>query len=145
MTHICVTKLTTIGSDNGLSPGRHPAIIWTDAGILLIGPLGTNFSENLIEIYTFSFTKMHLKISSEKWRPFCLGLNVLKPQSQNDPPYRSQLWWFPNASRISKINAFLLCTDIIGTVAHVLNVITGSVYVFKTNQPHMNNSARSFV
>ena len=53
VTHICVSKLTTIGSDNGLSPGRRQAIIWTNAGILLIGPLGTNFSENLIEIYTF--------------------------------------------------------------------------------------------
>ena len=49
-THICVTKLTIIGSDNGLSPGRRQAIIWTNAGILLIEPLGTNFSEILIEI-----------------------------------------------------------------------------------------------
>ena len=46
----CVGNLTIIGSDNGLSPGRHQAIIWTNAGILLIGPLGTNFSEILIEI-----------------------------------------------------------------------------------------------
>ena len=36
-----------IGSDNGLSPGRHQAIIWTNTGILLIRPLGTNFSEIL--------------------------------------------------------------------------------------------------
>ena len=50
VTHICVNKLTIIGSDNGLSPGRRQAIIWTNAGILLIGPLGTNFSEILIEI-----------------------------------------------------------------------------------------------
>ena len=78
MTHICVGNLTTIGSDNGLSPGRRQAIIWTNAGILLIGPLGTNFSEILIEIHTFSFTKMLLKMSSGKWRPFCLGLNVLR-------------------------------------------------------------------
>ena len=46
VTHICVSKLTIIGSDNGLSPERRQAIIWTNAGILLIGPLGTNFSEN---------------------------------------------------------------------------------------------------
>ena len=76
-THICVIKLTSIGSDNGLSPGRRQAIIWTNAGILFIGPLGTNFSEILIEIYTFSFKKLHFKMSSGKWRPFCLGLNVL--------------------------------------------------------------------
>ena len=77
VTHICVGKLTIIGSDNGLSPGRRQAIIWTSAGILLIEPLGTNFSEILIGIQIFSFTKMRLKMSSAKWRPLCLGLNVL--------------------------------------------------------------------
>ena len=77
MTHICVSNLTIIGSDNGLSPGRRQAIIWTNAGILLIGPLETNFSEIFIEILTFSFKKMRLKVSSAKRRPFCLGLNVL--------------------------------------------------------------------
>ena len=76
VTHICVSKLASIISDNGLSPGRRQAIIWTNAGILLIGPLGTNFSEILIGIQAFSFTKMHFKMSSRKWRPFCLGLNV---------------------------------------------------------------------
>ena len=74
--HICVNKLAIIGSDNGLSPGRRQAIIWTSAAILLIGPSGTNLSETLIEICTFSFKKMHLKMSG-KWRPFCLGLKVL--------------------------------------------------------------------
>ena len=66
-----------IGSDNGLSPGRRQAIIWTNAGILLIGTLGTTFSEIVIEIRIFSFKKMGLKVSSAKWRPSCLGLNVL--------------------------------------------------------------------
>ena len=77
--HICVSKLTIIGSDNGLLPGRRQAIIWTNAGILLIGPLRTNFSEIFIEIHEFSFNKMHFKMSSGKWEPFCLGLNVLNP------------------------------------------------------------------
>ena len=77
VTHIRVSRLTITGSDNCLSPGRRQAIIWTNAEILLIGRLGTNFSENLIEILTFAFTKMRLKVSSAKWRPFCLGLNVL--------------------------------------------------------------------
>ena len=77
MTHICVAYLIIIASDNGLSPSRHQAIIWTNAGILLIRPLGLNFSEILIEIHTFSFKKMHLKMSSAKRQPFCLGLNVL--------------------------------------------------------------------
>ena len=70
-------KLIIIGSDNGLSPGRRQAIIWTNAGILLIGALGTNFSEISIEIDIFSFKKTHLKMSSGIWWPSCLGLNVL--------------------------------------------------------------------
>ena len=40
VTHVCVSKLTIIGSDNGLAPGRRQTIIWTNDGILLIGPLG---------------------------------------------------------------------------------------------------------
>ena len=77
MRHICVSDLTNISSDNGLSPARRQAIIWTNAGILLNEPLGTNFSEILIGIQIFSFKKMRLKMSSAKWRPFCFGLNVL--------------------------------------------------------------------
>ena len=84
VTHICVIKLTIIGSDNGLSPGRRQAIIWANVGILLIGPLGTNFSENLVEIVPFSFTKMRLRVSPAKCRPFCLGLNVLIHQPVGD-------------------------------------------------------------
>ena len=77
VTHICASEVTIIGSDYGLLSGRRQAIIWTNDVILLIGPLGTNFSEILIEIQTFSLKKMHLKMSSAKWRPFCLGLIVL--------------------------------------------------------------------
>ena len=77
VSHLCVSELTIIGSDNGLSPGRRQAIIWTNAVILFIRPLGTNFNEIWIKILTFSFTKMRLKVSSAKWRPICLGLNVL--------------------------------------------------------------------
>ena len=88
MTHICVSKLSIIGSDNGLSPGRRQAIIWTNAGILLIWTLGANFSDVWSEIHAFSFKKMHLKMASAKWRPFCLGLKVLKA-------FLAKLHWSP--------------------------------------------------
>ena len=94
VTHICVSKLTIIASDNGLSPDGRQAIIWTNAGLLLIGPLGTNFSEILIEILTFSFKKMHLKMSSENWRPIPLGLNVLNHRC-----------WSPGDERSRHINS----------------------------------------
>ena len=75
-TPICASKLTTIVSDHGFSPGRCQAIIWTNAGILLTGLLGINLSEILIGVYIFSVTKMHLKISGKR-RQFSLGLNAL--------------------------------------------------------------------
>ena len=50
VTHICVSKLTIIGSDNGLSPDRLQAIIWTNAGIMLICPVGKKINAILIEI-----------------------------------------------------------------------------------------------
>ena len=79
VTHICISELTMIGSDNGLSPGRRQAIIWNNAWLLLIEPLGTNVREISIGIQTFSFKKMQLKMSSAKWRPYCLGLDVFIP------------------------------------------------------------------
>ena len=87
-TYICIGNLTIVGSDHN---GRRQAIIWTNAGILSIGPLGTNFSKTSIEIRTFSFKKMHMKMSSVKWRPFCFGLNVL--MCDNRPI------WYHNTSR----------------------------------------------
>ena len=95
VTHICVSKLSILGSDNGLSPGRRQAIIWTNAELLLIGPWGTNFSEILIEILAFSFKKMRLKVSSAKRRPFWLGLNVLMISRGNNlavPVVRIWAW-----------------------------------------------------
>ena len=93
VTHICVSNLTTIGSDNGLSPARRQAIIWTNAGILFIGPLGTNFSEILITTGIFSFKKMHLKFAVRKlaaiWsRPQLI--NRARPASTSEWP----LWHF---------------------------------------------------
>ena len=52
--------------------------MWTNAGSLLIGPLGINFVGFWIKIQQFSSKKMHLKMSSVKWCPFCLSLNVSK-------------------------------------------------------------------
>ena len=77
VTHTCVSKVTIIGSYNDLSPSRRQAIFWINAGILSIGPSWMDFCEILIEIDTFSFKKMRLKLSSAKWRPFCQSLNVL--------------------------------------------------------------------
>ena len=73
MTHICVSKLTIIGSDNGLSPSRRQAIIWTYAGILLIRPWAINVCEVLIAIYVSSSKKCIWKC-----RPFFSRFQCVK-------------------------------------------------------------------
>ena len=107
MKHICVAYLTVIASDNGLSSSRRQTIIWTNTGILLIGPLGINFSEILIEIHTFSFKKMYLKMSSAKRRPFCLGLNVLTHWGR----LAHKIWISESVNKVdnSSGNGFVAC------------------------------------
>ena len=55
-----------MGWGNSLLPVWHQAITWTNAALLSIGLLGTNFSEIWIGILSFSFKKMHLKMLSAK-------------------------------------------------------------------------------
>ena len=77
VTHICVGTNTNISSDNGLSPGRRQAIIWTNAGILSIQTLGTNFSAILSEIHAFE--NVVCEIASTLSRPQCVktaGLEI---------------------------------------------------------------------
>ena len=92
VTHIYVSKITIIGSDNGLSPGRRQAIIWTNAGILLIGK------------------KIHLQMSSVKCLPFCLGLNVLiRPLRTNFSAISTKIQMFSlngNSNLITRDNTF---------------------------------------
>ena len=67
-----------IVSGNGLSPVRCQAITRINDDLLSIGHLETNFSEIVFEIITSSIKELRLNMSSGKWQPFCLGLNVLK-------------------------------------------------------------------
>ena len=138
VTHICVSKLTTIGSDNGLSPGRCQAIIWTSAGILWIGPLGTNFRENWIRIQTLAFKKMPLKMSSAKWRTFCLGLNVLT--CFFIVLYQVWCYWdFPTSHDNMAIFIFFIMTSSNGNIIRVTGPLcwefTGHPWI-----PHPNAS-----
>ena len=58
MTNICVSKLTIIGSDNGLSPGRHQPIIWTNTGLLISGTVQTYFRKIFLFLRKW-FSKRH--------------------------------------------------------------------------------------
>ena len=85
VTHICIGNITIIGPDNGLSFGRRQAIIWTNAGILLIWTVGTNFSEILIEILTFSlknaFESVVCEMAAMLFRSKCVNITANKNTS----------------------------------------------------------------
>ena len=95
VTHICVSDLTIIGSDNGLSPGRRQAIIWTNAELLLNGSLGTNFHEILIEILENVFENVVCEMASILSRPQCVKSNVPGYISTPRPHLVLTLWLWP--------------------------------------------------
>ena len=83
VTHICVSNVTIIDSDNGLAPGRGQAIIWTDARILLIRTWGTNFSEILRSQNSYIFIQENLlenvvcKMAYISSGPHCIRLDCI--------------------------------------------------------------------
>ena len=77
VTHICVSNLTIIVSDNGLSPGRHQSHYPNQCCFIVNWNLRKKFQWIIIEIKTFSVKNMQLKMSSGKWRPFCSIFHVL--------------------------------------------------------------------
>ena len=76
--HVCVSKQIIIGSHNGWPVQSH---YLNQCWNLVSGTIRNTLQLNRNRIsYIISFKKMHLKQSSGKWRPFCLGLNVLTLQ-----------------------------------------------------------------
>ena len=109
MTHICVSKLTILGSDNDLSPGRRQPIIWTYDEILLFGQLGTNFSEILIEIYIIQengFDNVVRKMAAILSRPQFINAKMMPwyPRQATPGALEPGTWavasqkWAPNTS-----------------------------------------------
>ena len=82
------------GSDNGLLPAQHPAIIWNNADLLKVEPRRIRFSEIVTKIYTFSLKKMPSKMSFANWCPFCADLIVLILSVwPTNPPYPNHSVW----------------------------------------------------
>ena len=128
VTHICGSDLSIIGSDNGLSPGWRQAITWTNAGILLLGSLRTNFNEIFIEIHMISVKKIHLKMSSGKWRPFCLlthcGLVTLHGDIELSQYWL--MWWLVAWRHYAIIRTDINLSWIGSCGAHLMAIFTGN-------------------
>ena len=73
MMHICVSLLTIIGSDNGLSPERRQAIIWTNAEILFY---------SYIFIQENAFETVVGEMTSILSRPQCVNIPISKGDSK---------------------------------------------------------------
>ena len=85
--HICISNVTIIGLDYGLSPGRHQAILWSNAWILLTRSLLTNFSEILIVFQRVSFKEnafemVVCKIKTISSRPECVMTSTGAPMTK---------------------------------------------------------------
>ena len=97
--HICVGKLIIVGSDNGLSPHRRQAIIWTNAGLLSIGPFRTYFSENFYQNTTIFIEEdarenVVWEMASILYRPQCVNTWQHKEPGHQEP------WWWPGSFEI---------------------------------------------
>ena len=78
VTHICIGKLTIIGWDNGLSPGRRQAIYlnqcWNIVNLTLRSKLQWNFNRNS----NIFIQENALENVVSQMVSICLGLNVLR-------------------------------------------------------------------
>ena len=95
VTHICVSELTIIGSNNGLLPERHQAIIWTNAGILLIGQTSMKFQSQFKHFHSRKcIWRCRLRNGVHLSRPQCVNWCpfelLFRSQSVHD--FRNIVW-----------------------------------------------------
>ena len=95
----------------------------------------------LIEIHTFSFKKIHLKMSSGKWRPLCLGLNVLSDPDEDGLMYHTNRPGTPNVT-ITKQSTREPCTYIAEHMHNMRSSLQLMEHIklmqFRYNYPHFN-------
>ena len=123
VTHTCVSRLNVIGSDNGLSPGWFQAIIWTNIGILLIGPLGKQFQWNLnrnlhIFIQKNAFENVVWKMSAILSRPQCVNTS--------QQPMSYKMWM---------LSSYIVCKTCLGysSTNNISSTFTNSVLLWYNN------------
>ena len=119
---------TNIVSDNALLPVQCQAIIWTNAATLSIRPQGKYLSETLFKIQKFWVKEMYLNMPSAKWRPFCLGLNVLKT-SKSQAKCHILLWslsydWSLFVPRLATVHWMTLPHLMMPTILYNTHCIT---------------------
>ena len=142
-----------IASDNGLSPVRRQAIIWTNAGILSIRPRVTYFSGILIEIPQFHSTKCTWKCRLRKWRPSCLSLNmliyyILVQHWCSDMDRTCCKICITNENSVLQMRIFHYDNVIMGAMASQitnLTIVYSTVYSGADQRKHQSSASLAFV
>ena len=104
VTHICVSKLTIIGSDNGLSPGRHHHYLnqcWNIVNSNLTNKLQWNLKRNsCIFIHENGFENVVCEMASILSRPPCVTNATIRAYMWNRilcicfcSQYCTLSWW----------------------------------------------------
>ena len=147
---ICISKLTIIGSGNGLSPGWCQAIIWTNTGILLIWTSGTNFNEILIEIQTFSFKKMCFKnvlceMAVILSQPQCVNVLIISVVTTNF----AIVWILINIAVIAPVIMWYVCEKVLHTLC-ILGIFRRHlshlpIKLYQRGSPHYLRQRSSFI
>ena len=71
-------------------------------------PLGNKLQWTFDQAHTFSFKKMHLKLSSVKWRPFCLGPNVLNIVVEEKNTNHYQTCWIARCYCVPSMHWYIV-------------------------------------
>ena len=107
VTHTCVSKLTIIGSDNGLSPGRYQAVIYTSDRILLIGSLEKNLPWN---DYRNSYIFIQGNAVENIWK-----MAAVLPPCVTHPFY----WLLRHTAKFKIFEPMVYCNKLYGSSLHI--------------------------
>ena len=85
-----------------------------------------NAQRNLNKIWIFSLIKMHFKTPSAKWRPFCLGLNILTDHKKECAINGTLLRCVHHTlSRIGRV-----CMNTVANIPHIWGLIWFSQHLY---------------
>ena len=143
MTHICISKLTIIGSNYGLAPSRYLNQCWNIVCWTPGNKLQWNLNRNL-----YIFIKENpFENVIWKWRPYCLGLDELisylstvtfiKSSSGHGNPL------YITSGATSSINSNARCRPVAGGITSEPSKLTSDWPLFSCTLQLHNNSRSS--
>ena len=132
MTHICISKRTNIDSDDGLTPGRRQAIIWTNTGILLIRPMAMASQITSVSIVSSTVCSGvdHRKHQSSAPLAFVRGIRRWPVNSPHKGPVTRKIfpfddviiYPFPKTKASTRYKSYRVCAKNLPTFSQTWNL-----------------------